>query len=282
MKSVVVTGVSTGIGHATADVLVKKGFRVFGSVRSEEDAARLKKMLGAHFVPLLFDVTDAAAVGEAAAKVRAALAGQTLYGLVNNAGIAVPGPLLHVRIEDFRHQLEVNLTGQLIVIQAFTPLLDGPEPGRIVIMSSVGGKNAAPFVGPYSTSKFGLEGMAEALRRELIVYGIDVVVIAPGAIATPIWEKANAHDMAAFAATRYAEPLGITKQKMIELGRKGLKPEKIGEAIWRALTVLHPKTRYTITPDPVMHYGLRFLPKRWADRLYARMLGLKRTPYDAE
>jgi NAD(P)-dependent dehydrogenase (short-subunit alcohol dehydrogenase family) len=274
MKTVVVTGVSTGIGRATAEVLINKGFRVFGSVRSDEDAERLKTSLGAHFTPLKFDITDAAAVAEAAAKVHSALAGQTLYGLVNNAGIAVPGPLLHVRIEDFRHQLDVNLTGQLIVIQAFTPLLDGQRPGRIVIMSSIGGKNAAPFVGPYSASKFGLEGLSEALRRELMVYGIDVIVIAPGAIATPIWDKADAHDIAPFAHTVYAAPLDRTKKRMLELGRSGLKPEIIGEAIWRALTIAHPKTRYTITPDPVTHYALRLLPKRWADRIYAKALGL--------
>ncbi len=277
MKSVVVTGVSTGIGRAAAEVLINKGFRVFGSVRSDEDAARIKKALGAHFTPLLFDVTDAAAVASAAETVRAALAGKTLYGLVNNAGIAVPGPLLHIRIEDFRHQLDVNLTGQLIVIQAFAPLLDGAAPGRIVIISSVGGRNAAPFVGPYSTSKFGLEGLAEALRRELMVYGIDVIVIAPGAIATPIWDKADAHDIAPFANTPYAEPLNRTKERMIALGRKGLPPERVGEAIWRALTVPNPKTRYTITPDPVTHFLLHLLPKRWADRMYARALGLKRT-----
>lgn len=276
MKTVVITGVSTGIGRAAAKVLLDKGFRVFGSVRNEADAARLKSDLGVHFTPLLFDVTDPVAVADAAERVKAALGGKALYGLVNNAGIAVPGPLLHLKIEEFRRQLDVNLTGQLIVIQAFTPLLDGEHPGRIVMISSVGGRNASPFVGPYNTSKFGLEGFSESLRRELMVYGIDVIVIAPGAIATPIWDKANAVDVGPYAHTVYAPALQKTKEKMIDLGRKGLPPEKIGEAIWKALTVAHPKTRYTITPDPLMDIAMRFLPKRWADRMYAKMLGLKR------
>jgi NAD(P)-dependent dehydrogenase (short-subunit alcohol dehydrogenase family) len=276
MKTVVVTGVSTGIGRATAEVLLNKGFRVFGSVRSKTDADRSKAELGAHFSPLLFDITDPVAVGEAADEVRAALDGRTLYGLVNNAGIAVSGPLLHVKIEEFRHQLDVNVTGQLIVIQAFAPLLDGERPGRIVMMSSVSGKNAAPFVGPYSVSKFGIESLSEGLRRELMVYGIDVIVIAPGAITTPIWDKAGAADVTSYAHTRYAASLQRTKEKMMEIGRKGLPAEKIGEAIWQALSTPHPKTRYTITPDPVTHFGLRFLPARWADRIYAKVLGLKK------
>jgi NAD(P)-dependent dehydrogenase (short-subunit alcohol dehydrogenase family) len=276
MKTVVVTGVSTGIGRAAAQVLLDKGFRVFGSVRNAHDAVRLKGELGAHFTPLLFDVTDPEAVGDAADQVKEALGGKTLYGLVNNAGIAVPGPLLHLKIEDFRRQLDVNLTGQLIVIQAFAPLLDGKHPGRIVMISSIGGKNASPFVGPYNTSKFGIEGFSESLRRELMVYGIDVIVIAPGAIATPIWDKAEAVDVAPYAGTVYAPALHKTKTMMVDLGRKGLPAKKIGLAIWRALTVPHPKTRYTITPDPIVTFAMRVLPKRWADRIYARMLGLSR------
>jgi NAD(P)-dependent dehydrogenase (short-subunit alcohol dehydrogenase family) len=276
MKTVVITGASTGIGRAAAQVLLDKGFRVFGSVRSDSDAARLKRELGAHFTPLLFDITDSGAVASAADQVRTTLGGKTLYGLVNNAGIAVPGPLLHVKIEDFRRQLDVNLTGQLIVIQAFAPLLDGKHPGRIVMISSVGGKNASPFVGPYNTSKFGLEGFSESLRRELMVYGIDVIVIAPGAIATPIWDKADAVDVTPYAHTVYASPLQKIKAKMIEFARKGLPPERIGEAIWRALTIAHPKTRYTIAPDPIANFALRLIPKRWVDRIYAKMLGLNR------
>jgi NAD(P)-dependent dehydrogenase (short-subunit alcohol dehydrogenase family) len=161
MKSVVVTGASTGIGWGCAKVLIGKGFRVFGSVRKQADADRLANAFGANFVPVLFDVTDAAAAKAGAETVAAQLKGEPLFGLVNNAGIAVPGPLLHLDIDEFRHQLEVNVTGQLIVTQAFVPLLMAQPshkegPGRIVMISSVGGKNASPFVGAYNASKFAL------------------------------------------------------------------------------------------------------------------------------
>src|ERR1043166_9486463 len=204
MKTVVVTGASTGIGWGSAKVLIKKGFKVFGSVRKEADGERLKKDFGANFTPLLFDITDAAAVKRGAKQVAAALGNETLSGLVNNAGIAVPGPLLFLDIDELLHQLEVNVIGQMIVTQAFAPLLGaGPsrqgKRGRIVMISSVGGRNASPFVGPYNASKFALEGLSEALRRELMIYGIDVIVVAPGAVATPIWDKADTVDVVRYA-----------------------------------------------------------------------------------
>src|SRR5271154_6033280 len=200
MRSVVITGASTGIGWAAAKLLLARGFRVFGSVRKQADADRLAAEFGANFSPLLFDVTDEAAVKAGAATVRASLGNETLFGLVNNAGIAVPGPLLYVEVDEFRHQLEVNVTGQLIVTQAFVPLLGADAdrkgaPGRIVMISSVGGKNASPFVGPYNASKFALEGFSESLRRELMLFGIDVIVVAPGAVATAIWGKAEQVDV---------------------------------------------------------------------------------------
>jgi NAD(P)-dependent dehydrogenase (short-subunit alcohol dehydrogenase family) len=274
MKSVVVTGSSTGIGWGAAKVLVDKGFRVFGSVRKAADGERLRREFGPAYVPLLFDVTDAAAVGKAAELVSAALAGETLFGLVNNAGIAVPGPLLYLPLEDFRRQLEVNLTGQLIVTQAFWPLLKGKTPGRIVMISSVSGRNAAPFVGAYSASKFGLEGFSEALRREAMAFGIDVIVVAPGAVATPIWDKAEALDVSPYAATPYAAALDKVRNFMITLGRRGFPPEHLGRTIHRALTVRRPKPRYTVAPDPLANFLAGALPKRLIDRLYAKRLGL--------
>lgn len=276
MKSVVVTGSSTGIGWGAAKVLIGKGFRVFGSVRKQADAERLQKEFGPHFVPLLFDVTDAEAVKTGAQTVAAALGGEILAGLVNNAGIAVPGPLFYVPVEEFRRQLEVNLVGQLIVTQAFWPLLKGKTPGRIVNISSVGGKNASPFVGPYSTSKFGLEGFSEALRREAMLFGIDVVVVAPGAVATPIWDKAEAADVSRYAATPYGAALETVRKFMLDHGRKGLPPETLGRAIHRALTAPNPKTRYTVTPNRFQNFLVHVLPKRMVDRMVAKRLGLER------
>lgn len=279
MKSVVVTGVSTGIGWGATKVLTGAGYRVFGSVRKTADGDRLRQEFGDRFVPLLFDVTDAEAVKTAAAEVREALKGETLAGLVNNAGIAVAGPMLHLPVEDFRRQLEVNLTGVVIATQAFAPLLgadrtlSGP-PGRIVMISSVGGRNAAPFMGPYSTSKFGLEGLSESLRRELMLYGIEVVVIAPGAVATAIWGKAEEVDVTPYKSTDFAAPLDRVREYMIGLGAKGLKPEVLGEAIRKALETPKPKVRYVVTPDPLENFLVSVLPKRMVDGTMAKRLGL--------
>lgn len=279
-KSVVVTGASSGIGWGSAKVLVAGGFRVFGAVRKQADAARLSKEFGAAFVPLIFDVTDQEAVAAGAGKVDAALEGQTLVGLVNNAGIAVPGPLLELGIDEFRLQIDVNLTGQLIVTQAFAPLLGadlfrkGP-PGRIVMITSVAGRNGNPFLGAYSASKFGLEGLSESLRRELMIYGIDVIVVAPGAVATPIWDKADALDVSRYDNSPYAASLEKVKRVMIGMGRSGLTPEKVGEATKTALTALKPKVRYTVTPTPLRNFLTTRLPKRMLDRIIAGRLELE-------
>jgi hypothetical protein len=280
MKSVVVTGSSTGIGWGCTKVLIGKGFRVFGSVRKQADADRLAKEFGPNFVPLLFDVTDASAVGKAADQVAAALGNATLDGLVNNAGIAVAGPLLYLDVAEFRNQLEVNLTGQLIVTQAFAPLL-GADPsrhgdkGRIVNITSVGGRNANPFMGPYNASKFGFEGFSESLRRELMIFGIDVIVVAPGAVATPIWDKADQIDVTRYNNTVYASAMTTIKKYMLDLGRKGLPPERIGEQVWKALTLAHPKVHYTVSPSGLQDFITGALPKRMVDGIIAGRLGLK-------
>ena len=281
MKSVVVTGASTGIGWGCAKVLLQKGFRVFGSVRKQTDADRLSKEFGANFTPLLFDVTDAAAVRKGADQVAAALGNETLAGLVNNAGIAIAGPLLYLDVDEFRQQLEVNLTGQLIVIQAVAPLLGADTsrsgtPGRIVNITSVGGRNANPFMGPYNASKFGFEGFSESLRRELILFGIEVIVVAPGAVATPIWDKAEQVDVSRYANTPYAKSLNMVRTFMLEMGRKGFPPETIGRAVWHALTAKKPKVHYTVTPDTFQQVMVSTLPKRMVDNVIAGRLGLKK------
>jgi len=281
MQSVVVTGVSTGIGWGITKVLIQRGFRVFGSVRKTQDAERLSKELGANFVPLLFDVTDEAAVQAAAGQVHEQLHRETLFGLVNNAGIAVPGPLMHLPTDDFRYQLEVNLVSVLIVTKAFLPLLgtdpslDG-KPGRIVNISSTGGKFGGPFLGAYAASKHGLEGFSESLRRELMLYGIDVIIVAPGAVATPIWDKAEQFDISAYANTEYVEYATRTREYMIRNGRMGLPSEKIGEIVWQALTTRAPHVRYAVAPGNSLLRAIRaLLPKRMLDRIIARNLGFK-------
>ena len=279
MRSVVVTGASTGIGWATAKLLLAGGFRVFGSVRKAADAERLEGEFGANFTPLLFDVTDEAAVLAAARQVRAALNGETLAGLVNNAGIAVAGPVLELSADEFRRQMDVNVIGPVIATQAFGPLLGadpslkGPK-GRIVMVSSVAGKNGNPLMSAYSASKHAIEGLSEALRREMMLFGIDVIIIAPGAVKTPIWSKAEEVDITAYRNSPFFPALERIRKFMLQLGETGLPPEKIAEAIVGALTLASPKVRYSITPDPMRHIITAVLPKRTVDRIIARRLGL--------
>lgn len=282
MQHVVITGVSTGIGWSATKVLIEHGIHVFGSVRQQADAARLSAEFGDAFTPLLFDVLDQVTVRKAADDVRAQLNDQALLGLVNNAGIVVSGPLMHLPIDEYRRQLEVNLVGPLIVTQAFLPLLGAKRgfqgtPGRIVNISSVSGKVAAPFIGAYVTSKYGLEGFSESLRRELMLYGIDVIIVAPGSVVTPIWDKAAQEDISAFAETDFAPALKKFRSYAVRSGRKGLAPERVGELIWQVLTTPKPRVRYTIIRQQLFNRVLSMvLPKRLVDRILARRLGLKR------
>jgi len=279
MKSVVITGASTGIGWATAKLLLDRGFRVFGSVRKQVDADRLKSEFGANFTPLLFDVTDEAAVLAAAREVRSALNGETLAGLVNNAGIAVAGPVLELAADEFRRQMDVNVTGPIIATQAFGPLLGadpqlkGPK-GRIVMISSVAGKNGNPLMSAYSMSKHAVEGLAESLRREMMLFGIDVIIVAPGAVKTPIWSKADDVDISGYQNSPFFPALVKIRKFMMQLGEGGLPAETIAEKIFEALTLPKPKVRYQITPDPIRHLVTALLPKRTVDRIIAKRLGL--------
>jgi NAD(P)-dependent dehydrogenase (short-subunit alcohol dehydrogenase family) len=282
MRSVVVTGVSTGIGWGTMKVLVSKGIHVFGSVRKTQDAERLSAEFGSGFTPLQFDITDEKAVYAAAHQVRQRLNGQTLFGLVNNAGIAVPGTLQHLSIADYRFQLEVNLVGQLIVTQAFLPLLGtdsslAGKPGRIINISSVGGKIGAPFLGAYSSSKHGLEGFSESLRRELMVYGIDVIIVAPGSVATPIWDKAETIDLAPYEHSPYADAIKKFRHHALTSGRTGYPPERVGNVVWKALTTSFPRTRYAVVPQRLLNWTIPLsLPRRLVDKIIAVYLGLSR------
>src|SRR5215469_7954321 len=266
MRSVVITGASTGIGFATAKLLLDKGYRVFGSVRKQADAERLVGAFGSRFTPLLFDVTDEPAVLAAAREVRAALNGETLAGLVNNAGIAVPGPVLELSADEFRHQMDVNVIGPIIATQAFGPLLGadaslkGPK-GRIVMISSVAGKNGNPLTPAYAASKHAIEGLSESLRRELMLFGIDVIIVAPGPVKTPIWSKGQeAVDLDNFKNSPYLPALQKVGAYMKHLDSIGLPPERIAERVYDALSLPHPKVRYQIAPDPMRHLMMHWLP----------------------
>ena len=277
-RTIVVTGASTGIGYAIAERFAKAGWTVFGSVRKPEDGERLRGELGV--TPLQFDVTDRAAIAAAAAEVSAVLNGRTLDGLVNNAGLSLVGPLLDMAIDTFRLQMEVNLTGPVQVQQLFAPLLGadrsrGGQPGRIAQISSVSGSMGFPFLGAYCASKFALEGMSESLRRELLQFGIEVSIVAPGAIVTPIWEKGGLSDISQYADTQFGPAMKKFEQEMSKAGQRGLPASRVADAVWHAMTAKKPKLRYEVIPRKFREYTLlKLLPKRTADRAIAKMLGI--------
>jgi NAD(P)-dependent dehydrogenase (short-subunit alcohol dehydrogenase family) len=280
MKYVVITGVSSGLGYAAVEDLLKHGYHVFGSVRSLTDAARLQTQFGPGFTPLLFDVTDEAAIKTAADSVAQAIKGQGVFALINNAGMAIGGPLAHQPLDEVRRVLEVNVLGALAVTQAFLPLLGAKlaqttSPGRIINISSIGGKISLPFVGAYATSKHALEAMSDVLRRELMIYGIDVIVIEPGSIKTAIWDKAEKQDASRYQHTDYVGLLEKFQRNFISRGRAGTSPEKVAQVIRQALESKHPRTRYAL-PDHFLTGWLlpRFLPDRALDRQIASRIGL--------
>lgn len=255
---------------------------MFGSVRRDADAAAMRAAYGADATPLLFDVTDHAAIGRAAKEVANAIGGDTLRGLVNNAGVAVAGPLMHVPIDEVRKQLEINVVGVVAVTQAFLPLLGArpkgvEKPGRIVMMSSVSGRMGFPFLAPYVASKHALEGLSDSLRRELMLYGIDVIVIEPGSIATPIWDKADASDRSMYAHTDYARILDRVAEFMINHGRDGLPASVVAKAVHVALTAKRPKARVAMMSSRLTNWTIpRIMPLRLLDKVMGKSLGIVR------
>ncbi|MEZ5897445.1 MAG: SDR family oxidoreductase [Parvularculaceae bacterium] len=281
-KTAVVTGVSTGIGRAITTSLIGDGWRVFGSVRKESDAHDARASLGEAFTPLVFDVTDRAAIDRAAQQVKDALGGRTLDGLVNNAGVAVAGPLRYLNLDDLQRQIDINVYGPFRVTQAFLAQLGADHalagaPGRIVNMGSVAGKMASPFMAPYAISKHALEAMSESLRRELIVHGIDVVVIGPGAIRTPIWSKSDELDVEQYKGTEYYDVLVRMRTMMQTIGEQGLPPEDVGKLVLGVLKGEKRKTRYAILRNRLMMWTLpNLLPKRLVDSMIAKRFGFER------
>ena len=283
-RAVVITGASTGIGRAAVAKAVREGAHVFPSVRRQADADGLKAEFGEAVTPLIFDVADEVTVRAGAAHVAAALGGRRLFGLVNNAGIAVPGPLLHLDTDELRRQFEINFFGVHNVTRAFADVLGVDKsrtgsPGRIVMISSVGGQNGAPFVGPYAASKFAMEGYSQSLRRELMLYGIDVIVIGPGAIATPIWDKAEQNDLKRYSNTDYAPMVERVADYMVKQGKVGLPPSDVGDLIWLCLSDPKPKTRYHILRNAFMDRTLpRLMNPRAVDNIIAKRLGFPKRP----
>jgi len=282
MRSVVITGASGGIGRACALRLARNGFRVFAGYRDEADGASLTAEATGQLEPLPIDVTNTAQVASTAGAVEKAVGPEGLWGLVNNAGVAVPGPVESLPIEDLRRQLEVNLVGQVAVTQALLPSLRRAR-GRVLNMTSVGGRVGTPFMGAYHASKFGLEGISDSLRRELLGVGVDVCVIEPGSIATDIWDRGREHaggvvaGMTAEARDAYGDDLRAALDTATRTGERGMEPEKVARTVELALTVRRPRPRYVVGADARgMIVAQAVLPTRVFDRLVRRAMGLGR------
>ncbi len=281
MKTVVITGASTGIGLATAKRLAASGWQVFAGVRKDADGAALVEA-DARIKPILLDVTKPDQVDAAVETVRAALGGQKLAGLVNNAGIANMGPLALQPIDQFQSHFDVNVFGLLRASQAFAPLLGMDEslagrPGRIVNITSVGGKLASPFLGAYTATKHAVESMTDSLRRELVIFGIDAIAVGPGAVRTPIWDKAERDNSSnPYANSPWAKPIEKFSETMLEGGRSGLEPDEIAGVIEMALTASKPKARYAPVPDKLTNFTLpMLLPKRFVDSFFWKRFGME-------
>jgi NAD(P)-dependent dehydrogenase (short-subunit alcohol dehydrogenase family) len=274
--AVVVTGASSGIGRACAQALDALGFRVFAGYRSPADGESLRAQGSDRLIPVRVDVTDADSLARMAEEVGCAVGGAGLRGLVNNAGIAVAAPLEFLPLDALRRQLEVNVVGQVAVTQALLPLLRTAR-GRIVNIGSVSGRFAAPFLGPYAASKHAMEALNDSLRLELRPWGIQVAMVEPGAIATPIWKRslAAAEEMIEGfppeAEALYGGPMGTLRERVEALD--GTAPAEVALAVVHALTARRAKARYVVGRDAKVRIAIGRLPTRLRDLLVARALG---------
>lgn len=273
-----VTGSSTGIGRATVLRLDREGWRVFAGVRRREDAEALRAEASERLETVELDVTDAAQIAVAADLIGKEVGESGLDGIVNNAGVAVLGPLETIPLDDFRRQIEVNLTGQVAVTQAMLPSIRRAR-GRVVFVSSIGGRMALPFGGPYHAAKFGLEAVADCLRQELRPAGIAVSVVEPGSIDTPIWERGErlAEEIAARAPTvqddLYGEEIERFRKAVRRTAERGIPPDAVAAAISHALSASRPRTRYLVGADARgQALAARFLPDRILDAVVRRVM----------
>lgn len=278
MRSVIVTGASTGIGRATALRLDASGWRVYAGVRDPAAAESLRQAGSERLTPLTLDVTEPEQIAAAAARVEEE-SEDGLHGLVNNAGVAIPGPLETIPLEDFRRQIEVNLVAYVAVTQAMLHLVRKAK-GRVVFVSSIGGRMAFPFGGPYHASKFGTEAIGDVFRQELRPWGLRVAIVEPGSIDTPIWERGQrkATEIEAKAPKTdllYGAAIEKFRKLIQDTAERGIPPEKVAKAIAHALESNHPRTRYLVGLDAKVQARLKpLIPTPLFDRIVARTLGL--------
>ena len=266
---VLITGASSGLGAAVARDLAGQGFVVFGTIRRPEDEASL---VAAGVMPIRMDVTDAPSIAAARVAVERALGGRPLTGLVNNAGIPAAGPIELVPLADLRRALEVNLVGVVAVTQSFLPLLKASH-GRIINMSSLSGRIALPFLGPYAASKFGLEAVSDCLRRELASVGVNVIVIEPGNIESKIWDKVEAIDLEPYRGSVYEPVLRRFRDDALRRGRRAPPATLVARAVLWALTARRPPTRIVVSTKPWVDRMVARIPDRWLDWVIRRKVG---------
>lgn len=265
-RAVVVTGAAGGLGFATSGLLVERGFRVFGTLLDNEESAPLER---AGVTPVRLDVTQRASVSNAAERIHGLLGGMPLAGLVNNAGIAYGGPIELLDLDAMREVFEVNVLGLVAVTQALLPKLREAK-GRIINISSVSGRLAVPFLAPYCGSKFAVEAISDCLRRELQPFGVDVVIIEPAIMRTPIWDKALQQDLERYRGTPY-EPVIAKAERRLRKGRdRGLDPSEVARVIAEALTVVRPPIRIPVVRNRRSHLMALWMPDRFIDRIIAR------------
>lgn len=273
-KSIMITGISTGIGRGTLDYFVSKGFHVYGSVRSTKDANRLKRIYKDKLTTIIFDVTKLAQLKKAAAFIKKDLNDSNLLALVNNAGTSFPGPLLRQSVKDFEKQIDINLNGAFRVIKYFAPLCGAEKnnnykKGVIFNISSLSGKIGMPGLGAYTASKHGLEGLSQSLRRELLRYGVDVVVIGPGPIKSEIFNKVDKKFLESLKKSDYAKAAKLIPKRNKNALKIAFPAIEVGKLIFNALHNPNRKTRYTITPNKMMYWTV---PMTISDRMLDRMI----------
>jgi NAD(P)-dependent dehydrogenase (short-subunit alcohol dehydrogenase family) len=274
--AVLVTGASTGIGEAVALSLAARGNPVYAGVRREADG---EKLAGPNLTPVILDITDEAQVNAVAERIAADVGDAGLAGVVNNAGIALGGPLEFLALDEWRNQFEVNVIGQVSVTRSVVPLLRS-APGRIVFVGSISGRVGTTMMGPYCSSKFAVEGLAEALRHDLSDWGIEVAVVEPGAVKTPIWDKARVTtdrleaELPAEAFERYGKAMDSVKDGIEKSAKTGVSPDKVAAAVTEALFARRPKHRYLVGPDAKMGGHLsRILPDKAKHAVMAKLAG---------
>ena len=279
-KSILITGCSTGIGAALVTEFLKQGFLVFGSIRDKKMEAPLKKKYGANFVPLVFDVTNYSQISKAYKKVKLTLKGANLGILINNAGIAKLGPVEHISSEEFDLHLKTMVLGTFNCVQIFLPLLGAKNkgsPGKVINISSGGGSIGQPFMASYCSSKHALEGFSESLRRELLIYGIKVIIVAPRAFKTEIWDKSNIDGRVVdFKKTVYNQAFNKFTNFIKGLSEQGQDVQVLAQKIYKISSLKRPKVKYSMGPSGVQFYLIRTLPKKLIDKILGKYFLLVR------